>query len=116
MNFGPSGDLYVLEYGDAWFRQNANARLVKIEYNAGNRKPIVAASADKLAGAVPFTTQFSSEGTKDYDKYDVDNLTYQWDVFLGEDVIKSFDTANPTMTFDKAGVYEVYLTVEYNRW
>lgn len=111
MNFGPSGDLYVLEYGDAWFRQNANARLVKIEYNSGNRKPLVAASADKLSGAVPFTAQFSSEGTKDYDKYDAANLTYQWDVFLEEDVVKSFDTASPKMTFDKAGLYEVMLTV-----
>jgi cytochrome c len=47
MDFSPDGDLYVLEYGSAWFRGNDNARLVKIEYNAGNRTPIVQASADK---------------------------------------------------------------------
>lgn len=111
MNFGPSGDLYVLEYGDAWFRQNANARLVKIEYNAGNRRPIIAANSDKLAGAVPFTAQFSSEGTKDYDSYDQGNLTYNWEIYAGEDLFESFDTPNPKMTFDQAGVYEVFLTV-----
>lgn len=111
LNFGSTGDLYVLEYGDAWFRQNANARLVKIEYNAGNRKPMVAANADKLAGAVPFTVQFSSDGTKDYDKYDEDKLSYEWDIFLDEEVIESFDVANPKMAFEQAGVYEVILTV-----
>jgi len=111
MNFGPSGDLYVLEYGDAWFRQNANAQLVKIEYNAGNRKPIVAANSDKLAGAIPFTAQFSSEGTHDYDTYDEDNLTYQWDIYAENGVSKSFDTPNPKMTFEQAGLYEVTLTV-----
>ena len=47
MEFGPNGDLYVLEYGTAWFQGNDDARLVRIEYNAGNRKPIVAAGVDK---------------------------------------------------------------------
>ena len=42
MEFGPSGDMYLLEYGTAWFQGNPDARLVRIEYNAGNRKPIVA--------------------------------------------------------------------------
>ena len=111
MNFGPSGDLYILEYGDAWFRQNANAQLVKIEYNAGNRRPLVEASADKLAGAIPFTAQFSSEGTKDYDAADKDNLSYNWEVYSENGVAESFTSANPKMTFDKAGVYEVTLTV-----
>src|SRR6185369_3126291 len=35
MEFAPSGDLYVLEYGTAWFQGNDDARLVRIEYNAG---------------------------------------------------------------------------------
>ena len=38
MEFGPNGDLYLLEYGTAWFQGNADARLVRIEYNAGNRE------------------------------------------------------------------------------
>src|ERR671938_672179 len=36
MEFGPGGDLYVLEYGTAWFQANDDARLVRIEYTAGN--------------------------------------------------------------------------------
>ena len=50
MKFAPNGDLYVLEYGSAWFRGNDNARIVKIEYNGGNRPPLVQASAAKRAG------------------------------------------------------------------
>ena len=31
----------MLEYGSGWFTQNDDARLVRIEYNGGNRKPVV---------------------------------------------------------------------------
>ncbi|MEZ4850728.1 MAG: ThuA domain-containing protein [Bacteroidia bacterium] len=75
LQFGPNGDLYMLEYGTRWFAANDNARLVKIEYNAGNRKPVIAMDADKKKGALPHKVQFSSEGTKDYD---YDDLNYNW--------------------------------------
>jgi cytochrome c len=35
IEFGPEGDLYMLEYGSGWFTQNDDARLVRIEYNGG---------------------------------------------------------------------------------
>jgi cytochrome c len=47
MEFGPEGDLYMLEYGTAWFQGNEDARLVRIEYTAGNRKPTVQLAVDK---------------------------------------------------------------------
>src|SRR2546423_872098 len=65
MEFGPSGDMYMLEYGTAWFQGNPDARLVRIEYNGGNRKPIVAASVDQRAGALPLRVHLSSNGTMD---------------------------------------------------
>ena len=111
MDFGPSGDLYVLEYGDAWFRKNSNSKLVKIEYNAGNRKPLVNASTDKKAGAIPFTAQFSSEGTTDYDAYDKNALKFLWEVKSSTGKTQTFDTPNPSVLFDQAGVYEASLTV-----
>ena len=111
MDFGPDGDLYVLEYGSAWFRGNANSRLVRIEYNGGNRKPMVAATADKKAGAVPFTAQLSSKGTIDHDSYDKDKLKYEWRVSSDQGVKKTFTEANPSFTFDQAGNYLVSLTV-----
>ena len=111
MDFGPDGALYVLEYGSAWFRGNANSRLIKIEYNAGNRKPNVTASADRLAGAVPLTVNFSSEGTNDYDDYDLNQLAYQWTISSEGKVLESFNRPNPSFTFDQAGVYEIELVV-----
>lgn len=108
IGFAPDGDLYVLEYGSAWFRGNDNARIVKIEYNAGNRKPIVQVAADKTSGAVPFKTVLSSAGTKDYDG---DALKYEWKI-TGKGVpARVLTQANPTVTFDKPGTYQATLTV-----
>ncbi len=108
MDFAPDGDLYVLEYGSAWFKGNDNARLVKVEYNGGNRSPKVVASADNLTGAAPLKVNFSSKGTMDYDG---DKLTYLWEIKskAGKRVLK---TENPSVTFDKTGTYNVTLTVK----
>ncbi|MDN4501779.1 ThuA domain-containing protein [Alteromonadaceae bacterium BrNp21-10] len=37
--FGPDGNLYVLEYGSAWFEDNPDARLSKIAYVADAQAP-----------------------------------------------------------------------------
>jgi cytochrome c len=111
MKFSPEGDLYVLEYGSAWFRGNANSALVRIEYNGGNRKPSVEVSADKLAGAIPFSVKLSSQGTMDYDAYDKDALKYEWKVVSGDQTIKTSTEPNPSITLDKAGKYRCTLTV-----
>ncbi|MDJ1468694.1 PQQ-dependent sugar dehydrogenase [Xanthocytophaga flava] len=108
MKFGPNGDLYVLEYGSNWFRKSDNSALVRIEYNGGNRKPLVHASSSKTGGTVPFQATLSSQGTKDFDG---DALKYQWKVTTAGGAPKLFTTANPAVTFDKAGVYTATLTV-----
>ncbi len=111
MDFGPDGALYILEYGSAWFRGNANSRLIKIEYNAGNRKPNVAARADKTSGAVPLAVNFSSEGTHDFDEYDAGKLTFEWKITNGAGFDQTLTEANPSFTFADAGTYKVSLTV-----
>lgn len=108
IKFGPDGDLYILEYGSNWFRKSDNSRLVRIEYNGGNRKPVVAASAEKKGGTVPFETVLSSKGTKDFDN---DALKYSWKVTSPGVAPKVFSTENPSVKFDKAGVYTATLTV-----
>jgi cytochrome c len=110
MQFSPEGDLYMLEYGSAWFQGNANSALVRIEYNGGNRKPNVEASADKTAGATPFTVNLSSKGTIDYDTYDKDALKYEWKI-TGNGYDKTFTEENPSVTLDKPGTYNATLTV-----
>ena len=105
MAFSKDGRLFVLDYGMNWFTQNEDATLSVIEYNAGNRKPVVFAKADKKAGAAPLTIAFSSAGTMDYDK---DALKYSWNFGKG---LPANTQPNPKMTFAKAGEYNVVLTV-----
>lgn len=109
LEFSPEGDLYMLEYGSGWFTQNNDARLVRIEYNGGNRKPQVEVATSKKGGAVPFKARLSSVGTNDFDN---DALTYVWTVSpQAGGTTRTFREANPTVTFDKPGIYKAALTV-----
>lgn len=108
MKFGPDGDLYVLEYGSVWFGKSDNAKLVRIEYNAGNRKPTVMASTSKQGGSVPLTLTLSSAGTYDADG---DKLKYSWKVTGTGMQPKLYAVANPAITLTKPGVYMAALTV-----
>ena len=107
MNFSPDGDLYVLEYGTKWLQPNDNARLVRIEYHAGNRKPKVAISADKPRCAVPTEVTLSSSGTEDPDN---DALSYEW-LVTGSGMTSRFNTTAHEVLLTHPGAYQVQLTV-----
>ncbi|MES2458534.1 MAG: PQQ-dependent sugar dehydrogenase [Bacteroidota bacterium] len=109
MKFGPQGDLYVLEYGNGYFKDNPEAELVRIEYNGNNRKPQVQVAASKIAGAVPLTVGLSSAGTRDFDEGDA--LTYEWKITKQGAPFKTLKEANPSVNFTIAGVYKATLTV-----
>jgi len=108
MEFAPSGDLYILEYGTIWFQGNDDARLVRIEYNAGNRAPVVAAAVDHPKGALPLRVALSSAGTVDLDE---DSLRYAWTITQRGKVVARSTAANPGITFRQAGTYTAALTV-----
>ncbi len=109
MEFSKDGDLYMLEYGTGWFTGNPDARLVRIEYTAGNRNPQVKTTADKTQGAVPFAAHFSSKGTIDYDR---DEVKYKWNVISPEGKsLQTFTTPDMDFNFEKPGIYKVELTV-----
>ena len=109
MEFAPSGDLYVLEYGTAWFQGNDDARLVRIEYNAGNRKPIVVAAVDQPAGALPMRVKLSSAGTVDLDE---DSLQYVWTVSRRNGAaLQKLTEPDPSFTFTRPGTYTASLMV-----
>lgn len=109
MAFGPNGDLYILEYGQGWFMANPESKLVRIEYNGGNRKPVVVASTSVSAGAIPLNVKFSSDGTKDYDN---DQLTYEWKIINAAGVsVATIAEANPSYEFKVPGNYKVKLKV-----
>ena len=104
MELGPDGVLYMLEYGSSWYSQNEDARLLRIDYNGGNRPPIVEANANIPKGPIPLEVEFSSDGTIDYDE---DEISFLWDFGNGN----TSEGANPIYTFDQEGIYLVTLSV-----
>ena len=108
MKFGPDGSLYVLEYGNGYFKDLPEAELIKIEFNGGNRKPSVQVSANKTAGALPMTVQLSSKGTNDADG---DVLKYSWKITKAGVLKQSSTKESPLITLATAGVYKATLTV-----
>ncbi|MES2458543.1 MAG: PQQ-dependent sugar dehydrogenase [Bacteroidota bacterium] len=109
MKFGPNGDLYVIQYGNGYFKDNPEAELIRIEYNGGNRKPQVQASIDKPAGAAPLTVSLSAAGTMDFDQGDV--LKYEWTITRGNAPFKTIKQVNPSLTLAMPGTYKANLTV-----
>src|ERR1043165_1187682 len=109
MEFAPSGDLYVLEYGTQWFQGNDDARLVRIEYNGGNRNPVVASAVDRPKGPLPLRVALSAAGTLDYDE---DSLSYAWTIARKDgSVVRTLTDPNPSFTFTRPGTYTATLTV-----
>lgn len=121
--FGKDGVMYMLEYGSVYGADNVDARLVKIEYNAGNRTPVAKASFGdssttsqavsptngmlrELAGQAPLRVSFSSRGTSDPDEDE--GLNYAW-VFDGKTIGST--QPNPTHTYTQPGVYQAVLRV-----
>ena len=127
--FSKDGVMYMLEYGSVYGADNDDARLVKIEYNTGNRPPTVRAmvtdsvamavhssrsyltsdgrnapSSREATGQAPLRVRFSGRGTD----LDDDNLTYEW-LFDGKTV--GATKPNATYTYTKPGVYNAILKV-----
>lgn len=107
MKFGPEGALYVLEYGNMYFMDNPDARLVKIKFAEGNRAPEAHISVVQAAGAAPHTTRFSGMASFDYDRKD--SLCYEW-FFDNYDEPQRTDK-EPEFTFNRPGIYQVKLRV-----
>ncbi|GAB2536159.1 PQQ-dependent sugar dehydrogenase [Spirosoma aerophilum] len=105
MEIGPEGSFYMLEYGSVYGIDNDDARLVRIDFNPGNRAPVAKVTAKDTIGLAPLTVAFTSKSF-DFDK--TDKLKYQWR-FEGNKVASS--EANPTYTFRKNGIYTASLTV-----
>src|SRR5690606_29974943 len=78
-----------------------DARLVRIEYNGGNRAPESYPTASDTVGIAPLTVKFSGENN--YDPDSDDEHSYQW-IFEGTEVQST--EASPSYTFEKNGVYQ----------
>lgn len=106
MDITPEGIMYVLEYGSVYGADNDDARLVRVDYNDGNRAPVAKISADDTIGLTPLKVTFNSNDS--YDNDEDDQLKYEWTFENGKVGSKE---ANPTYTFNTKGVYKVVLKV-----
>jgi cytochrome c len=107
IQFAPDGSLYILEYGTNWFAKNTDAKLIRVTYTEGNRKPVARITANNLYGTAPFQADLSASGSEDFDNGD--RMQYKW-VIEGKELVGE----NITYAFDNPGVYSVLLSVEDN--
>lgn len=103
MEVGPEGSFYMLEYGSVYGIDNVDARLVRIDYNDGNRKPIAKITTSETIGLAPLKVSLSSKQSLDYDD---DVLMYEWRI--GNTKVKQ---PNLDFTFSNNGVYKAILKV-----
>ena len=102
MEMGPDGRLYLLEYGSGWFSQNKDSGLGYIEYNGGNRPPLIDQFiVDKTSGKLPLEVAASVKAT-DREK---DPVTYNWN--LGDGNTLETTDAQISHTYDAAGSYMI---------
>ncbi|RIQ22257.1 PQQ-dependent sugar dehydrogenase [Jiangella rhizosphaerae] len=107
MEFGPDGSLYVLEYGDGFFRQNPDAGLYRVDYAEGNKSPQARFTADPISSSsAPLTVTFDASDSADPEGA---ALTYEWD-FDGNG---TFDASGVTVThtYTELGQYNASLRV-----
>lgn len=110
MEVGPDGKLYLLEYGNGWFTKNVDAGIARIDFNGGNRAPIITAiTVDKTSGVLPFAVKATVEA-KDMEK---DKITYTWD--LGNGTTKETTTPELDYTYTTAGDFKISVEAKDNQ-
>ena len=107
MEVAPDGRIYLLEYGSGWFSKNEDSGLSYIEYNGGNRPPLVSnLTIDKTSGSLPLVITARVDA-RDREK---DAMTFIW--HLGENLTKETTEPQITYTFEEAGEYNVSVEVK----
>ncbi|TDQ15122.1 glucose/arabinose dehydrogenase [Algoriphagus boseongensis] len=102
MEMGPDGKIYILEYGNGWFTKNPDAGLFRIDFNGGNRAPVVSSlTVDKTSGSNPLTVTFTATAS-DPEK---DPMTYTWDLGNGE--TQTTQEPSLTYTYQTVGDFEI---------
>ncbi|MFC5751222.1 PQQ-dependent sugar dehydrogenase [Actinomadura rugatobispora] len=107
IEFGPDGSLYVLDYGDGFFRANPDAGLYRIDYSPDNKTPQAKIRVDKASSSTaPLTVAFDASTSTDTEP---GALTYEWD-FDGDG---TFDATGVTAshTYTDLGQYIARLRV-----
>lgn len=105
MELGPDGKMYLLEYGSGWFTQNDDSALSYIEFNGGNRPPVI----DNLivnndTGKLPLSVTAKVKAND----LEGDAVSYVWDLGNGE----TKETTEPEITYSYADAGEYRVSVE----
>ncbi|MDR6905665.1 glucose/arabinose dehydrogenase/PKD repeat protein [Agromyces sp. 3263] len=77
LEFGPDGSLYVLDYGDGFFRPNPDAGLYRVDYTVGTKGPRADLTASVTSGHGPLEVDFSAAGSTHPDDL---ALSFAWDL------------------------------------
>jgi cytochrome c len=103
---GPDGKFYLLEYGKGWFSKNADAGLFRIDFNPGNRVPVIESiEVDRTSGAIPLAIQLKASATDP----EMDPLTYEW--HLGPEITITTDEPSLHYSLEDIGEYEITVSV-----
>jgi cytochrome c len=106
MEVGPDGRLYILEYGNGWFSKNPDAGVSRIDFNSGNRPPVIQAlNLSRSSGSLPFKVT-ATVTARDPEN---DKLRYFWD--LGNGVKKETTEPSLEVTYDKTGDFTLSVEV-----
>ena len=98
MEFGPDGNLYVLDYGGGFFTVTGRSALWRVRYTGG---PATPAATPKGIAIGDRRVRFSSAGSG--------GVSYAWDFGDGQ----TSTEANPTHQYAEAKRYTAKLTVTY---
>ncbi len=109
--FGPDGALYLLEWGNGFAGNNADARLSRIAYNPGNKTPVIVATAHPTSGPAPLLVHFDAGAS--YDPDPGDTLFFAWD-FDADGTIDA-TVADPTHAYAVAGNFLASVRVSDSR-
>ena len=106
MEFGPDGSLYVLDYGDGFFRPNPDAGLYRVDYVVGIKGPRAVLDASVTSGDGPLAVEFDASGSSHPDEL---GLSYAWDfensgTFTEGDAVESY-------TYTEDGQYQARVRV-----
>lgn len=110
LQFDAAGSLLVIEYGETW-GVNPDARLVRIDYQSGNRAPKARISESQRFGREPLAVRLSAVESTDKDG---DPLRFSWaatDAADGTTHMPLGDEPEIAWTFYSPGIYNVQVTV-----
>ncbi|MBU6237922.1 MAG: PQQ-dependent sugar dehydrogenase [Planctomycetes bacterium] len=109
LQFDKDGALLVIEYGETW-GVNPDARLVRVEYQSGNRSPKARVSSSNRFGREPLAVRFSASDSSDKD---LEPLTFAWTATDASDANKRQqlgEGSDVEWTFEAPGIYNVQVT------